>query len=176
MTIYFLRHASAGKKYVNAKKDERRPLDEPGVLQARYVGRLLSNLDIQLDQIISSPLKRALQTASLAANELAFETGSQIDVALRPESEFDQFQELLARYSRYESIMVVGHNPSLSEFLSKTISSNSSPAHVDFKKGAVAKVEMSGRNGTLEWLITPKIARTLQTTLKASSRPKISRK
>jgi phosphohistidine phosphatase len=56
MTLYFLRHASAGKKYVNPKKDERRPLDESGILQARYIGRLLSNMDIQLDQIISSPL------------------------------------------------------------------------------------------------------------------------
>jgi phosphohistidine phosphatase len=176
MTVYFLRHASAGKKYVNSKRDERRPLDEQGILQARYIGRLLSNLDIQLDQIISSPLKRAMQTASLAANELAFETGIQVEAALRPESEYEQFQELLARYAKHEAIMVVGHNPSLSEFLSKTISSNSGAAHMDFKKGAVAKVEMTGRNGSLEWLITPKIARTLQTTLKTSSRPKTSRK
>jgi phosphohistidine phosphatase len=176
MTVYFLRHASAGKKYVNSKRDERRPLDEQGILQARYIGRLLSNLDIQLDQIISSPLKRAMQTASLAANELAFETGIQVEAALRPESEYEQFQELLARYAKHEAIMVVGHNPSLSEFLSKTISSNSGAAHMDFKKGAVARVEMTGRNGSLEWLITPKIARTLQTTLKASSRPKTSRK
>ena len=176
MTVYFLRHASAGKKYVNSKRDERRPLDEQGILQARYIGRLLSNLDIQMDQIISSPLKRAMQTASLAANELAFEIGIQVEAALRPESEYEQFQELLSRYSKHDAIMIVGHNPSLSEFLSKTISSNSGAAHMDFKKGAVAKVEMTGRNGTLEWLITPKIARTLQTTLKASSRPKISRK
>ncbi len=176
MTIYFLRHASAGKSYVNPKRDEKRPLDEAGILQARYIGRLLSNMDIQLDQIISSPLKRAMQTASLVANELAFETGIQTDAALRPESEYEQFQELLARCSRFEAIMVVGHNPSLSEFLTKTISSNTGAAHVNFKKGAVAKVEMSGRSGTLEWLITPRIARTLQTTLKASSRPKTSRK
>jgi phosphohistidine phosphatase len=176
MTIYFLRHASAGKKYVNPRRDEKRPLDESGSLQARYVGRLLANMDIQVDQIVSSPLKRALQTASLVANELAFETGIQIDAALRPESEYEQFQELLARYSRLETIMVVGHNPSLNEFLSKTISSTSGATHVNFKKGSVARVEMSGRTGTLEWLITPKIARTLQTTLKASSRPKISRK
>jgi phosphohistidine phosphatase len=176
MIIYFLRHASAGKNYVSPKRDEKRPLDESGILQARYVGRLLANMDIQVDQIVSSPLKRALQTASLAANELAFETGIQIDAALRPESEFEQFQELLGRYSRFDTIMVVGHNPSLSEFLSKTISSNSGTAHVDLKKGSVAKVEMSGRSGTLEWLITPKIARTLQTNLKVSSRPKISRK
>ena len=89
MTIYFLRHASAGKRYVNPKRDENRPLDETGILQARYIGRLLSNMDIQLDQIISSPLKRAMQTASLAANELAFETGIQTDAALRPESEYE---------------------------------------------------------------------------------------
>jgi Fructose-2,6-bisphosphatase len=95
MTLYFLRHASAGKKYVNPKKDERRPLDESGILQARYIGRLLSNMDIQLDQIVSSPLKRALQTASLAANELAFETGIQIDAALRPESEYENSRNCL---------------------------------------------------------------------------------
>ena len=60
MLLYFLRHASAGKSMMNPKKDERRPLDEEGMLQARYVGRLLANLDVQVDQIISSPLKRAL--------------------------------------------------------------------------------------------------------------------
>ena len=41
---------------LNPKKDERRPLDEEGILQSRYVGRLLANLDVQVDQIVSSPL------------------------------------------------------------------------------------------------------------------------
>ena len=65
MLLYFLRHASAGKTMLNPKKDERRPLDDEGILQARYMGRLLANLDVQVDQIISSPLTRARQTASL---------------------------------------------------------------------------------------------------------------
>src|SRR3954452_23381376 len=98
MIVYFLRHASAGKSMRNPKKDERRPLDEEGILQARYVGRLLANLDVQVDQIISSSLKRARQTASLVANELAFEGAVQIDDALRPEADFDQFQSMLSRY------------------------------------------------------------------------------
>ena len=46
MLLYFLRHASAGKSTMNPKKDERRPLDEEGMLQVRYVGRLLANLDV----------------------------------------------------------------------------------------------------------------------------------
>lgn len=176
MLLYFFRHASAGKTMVSPKKDERRPLDEEGILQARYIGRLLANLDVQVDQIISSPLKRARQTASLVANELAFEGAVQIDDALRPEAEFDQFQTMLSRYKKYDAIMVVGHNPSFTEFLSKSISGAGGAAHIDFKKGAVARVEMNGRTGVLNWLVTPKIARTLHTSLKSSSRPKTSRK
>ena len=176
MLIYFFRHASAGKTMLNPKKDERRPLDEEGILQVRYVGRLLANLDVQVDQIISSPLKRARQTASLVANELAFEGAVQIDDALRPDGEFGEFQSMLARYKNYDAIMVVGHNPSFTEFLSKSISGTGGSVRIDLKKGSVARVEMNGRTGTLDWLMTPKIARTLQTSLKSSSRPKTSRK
>lgn len=161
---------------LNPKKDERRPLDEEGILQVRYVGRLLANLDVQVDQIISSPLKRARQTATLVANELAFEGVVQIDDALRPEAGFEQFRAMLARYRKYDAVMVVGHNPSFTEFLSKSVSSDGAAAHIDFKKGAVARVELNGRTGILDWLVTPKIARTLQTSLKSSSRPKTSRK
>ena len=176
MLLYFFRHASAGKTILNPKKDERRPLDEEGILQVRYVGRLLANLDVQVDQIISSPLKRARQTAALAANELAFEGAVQIDDALRPEADFEQFRTMLARYKKYDAVMVVGHNPSFTEFLSKSVSSSGGFAHIDFKKGAGARVELNGSTGTLDWLVTPKIARTLQTSLKSSSRPKTSRK
>jgi phosphohistidine phosphatase len=176
MIVYFLRHASAGKSTSNQKKDERRPLDEEGNLQARYIGRVLANLDVQVEQIISSPLTRARQTASLVANELAFESEIQLDDALLPDAGFDQFQAMLARYKKHEAIMVVGHNPSLAEFLSKSISAGTGAAQIDFKKGAVAKVEMNARTGTLNWLITPKIARALQAGVKTSSRPKTSRK
>jgi len=161
---------------VNSTKDERRPLDEEGILQARYVGRMLSNLDIQVEQIISSPLKRALQTASLVANELAFEHAIEMDDALRPEAGLAEFQTMLSRFRKYEAVMVVGHNPSLTEFLSKTVSAGASPAHLELKKGAVAKVETSGRIGMLHWLVTAKIARSLQASRRLSSRPKTSRK
>src|SRR5579863_9577220 len=112
MIVYFLRHASAGKKMLDPKRDERRPLDQEGILQARYIGRMLAALDVQVDAIVTSPLKRALQTASLVANELAFEAPVQTDNALLPEGEFDQFRSMLARLRKHEEIIVVGHNPS----------------------------------------------------------------
>jgi phosphohistidine phosphatase len=176
MIIYFLRHASAGQSLLDPQKDERRPLDEEGTLQARYIGRMLANLDVQVEQIVSSPLKRSRQTASLVANELAFEGAVQVDDALRPQAQVGEFQALLSRLRKHEAVMVVGHNPSMNEFLSKIVSAGAGAARIELKKGAVAKVELAGRSGILDWLVTPKIARSLQSSRKRSSRPKTSRK
>ena len=64
MIVYFLRHANAGQKRLNPVQDEKRPLDKEGIEQCRYVGRLLNGLDVHVDLILTSPLKRATQTAS----------------------------------------------------------------------------------------------------------------
>src|SRR5207342_1547710 len=110
MVLYFLRHASAGEPVSNPKKDEKRALDETGVEQCGYVGRALAALDVQVDAIISSPLKRAAQTASLVGNELSYEGKLQLEDELRPGASFADFRRLLQRYSKHEAIMVVGHS------------------------------------------------------------------
>jgi phosphohistidine phosphatase len=84
MIIYFLRHASAGESLVNPKKDEKRALDNEGIEQCGYVGRALAAIEAQVDCIVSSPLKRATQTASLVGNEMGYEGKLQIETALRP--------------------------------------------------------------------------------------------
>ena len=176
MIIYFLRHASAGQRVANPSKDEKRALDKEGMEQCGYVGRALAALDVQVDTIISSPLKRSTQTASLIANELGYESKLQIEPAVRPEATFADFRKLLDKYSKQEAIMVVGHNPNLSEFLGRVISDTGCEASIVLKKGAVAKVEMRRNSATLDWCITPKIVRTLYTAAAESSRPKTSPK
>jgi len=176
MIIYFLRHASAGEHLVSPKKDEKRALDKDGIEQCGYVGRALAALDAQVDVIISSPLKRATQTASLVGNEMGYEGKLQIETGLRPEATLADFRRMLEKYSRQESIMVVGHNPNLSQFLGTVISESGCEASVDLKKGAVARVDMRRSSGTLQWCLTPKALRTLYTTAVESSRPKTSRK
>jgi phosphohistidine phosphatase len=176
LIIYFLRHASAGQGYADPKKDEKRPLDEEGILQCRYVGGALAALGVSVDAIISSPLKRAVQTANLVANEIGHEARIVLDAALRPEATYEQFRPLLQRYNGAEAIMVVGHNPSETDFLSRSVSARAGLAKIDFKKGAVAKVEVTGRSGELKWLLTPKTVRAIYETASSSSRPKTSRK
>jgi phosphohistidine phosphatase len=176
MILYFLRHASAGESLANPKKDEKRALDKDGIEQCGYVGRALTAMDVQVDVIVSSPLKRATQTASLVGNEMGYEGKLQIENALRPGTAFADFRRLLEKYSSQESIMVVGHNPNLSQFLGAVIGENGSEASVDLKKGAVARVDMRRTTGTLLWCLTPKTLRTLYAAAVESSRPKTSRK
>src|ERR1700723_2730305 len=121
MIIYFLRHANAGKPLADLKKDEKRALDKEGIEQCGTVGRALAALDVQVDVIISSPLKRAAQTASLVGNELGYEGKLQFEDALRPGASSAAFRRLLEKYSTQEAVMVAGHNPNLSEFLGRTI-------------------------------------------------------
>lgn len=176
MIIYFLRHANAGEHLSNAKKDEKRALDKEGIEQCGIVGRALAALDVQVEAMISSPLKRSVQTASLVGNELSFEGKLQLEDALRPGSSFTDFTRLLTKYSKLESVMVVGHNPNLSEFLGRIICENGYEAGVDLKKGAVARVEVGRRSGIMNWCLTPKILRTAYAVAAESSRPKTSRK
>ena len=176
MIVYFLRHANAGTHLANPKKDEKRGLDKEGIEQCGYVGRALAALDVQVDIVISSPLKRATQTAALVGNEMGHEGKLQIDPSLRPQATFADFRKLLDKYARQEAIMVVGHNPNLSESLARSISDAGCEAGLELRKGAVAKVELRRTSGSLQWVLTPKILRALYAAAAESSRPKSSRK
>ena len=82
MQIFFLRHANAGEPKLNPVKDEKRPLDKLGIEQSHDVGRALAALNITVDAIISSPLRRATQTAAVVANEIDHE--EKVDYRQRP--------------------------------------------------------------------------------------------
>ncbi|HZQ19171.1 MAG TPA: phosphoglycerate mutase family protein [Terriglobales bacterium] len=179
MIIYIVRHASAGEHVDNPKKDEKRPLDPDGIEQCGFIGRALSALNAQPDAIISSPLKRATQTASLIGNEIGYEGKLHLETALRPDASFTDFRRMLDKFSKHEAVMVVGHNPSITEFLGRMVAKSGCEALVDFKKGAVARVETGRHSATLNWFFTPKMAREIQAAATAAaekSAPKTSRK
>jgi phosphohistidine phosphatase len=176
MDIYFLRHASAGH-YNPAGNDDKRPIDKTGVQQSHDVGRALAALDLKLDVVISSPLTRAMQTAEIAAGELGHKNKIVIDDALCPEASYEEFEDLLVRYGKNKAIMLVGHNPSMTEFLNRILAGSDSAGFIDFKKGAVAKVEKDeSETAVLKWCMTPKVVRAIQQASASSSRPKTTLK
>jgi len=176
MIIYFLRHANAGQKRLNPVQDKKRPLDKEGIEQCRYVGRFLNSLDVHVDLILSSPLKRATQTASMVGNEIAYEQKIELTPALQPGAAYESFRELVHHLGELEAVMVVGHNPNMSRFLSLLVTGGQSERAMEMKKGSVARVEIGPKRSVLNWLVTPRLIKSAYTSVQSSSQPKTSKK
>jgi phosphohistidine phosphatase len=162
MIVYFLRHASAGQSRKDPVQDARRPLDKEGIEQSTMMGRALAAAGVQVDEVISSPLKRATQTAALVANELGYDGKIIYSTAISKEARFEHFRALLQKHSKRDAIMVVGHNPNLSQFLSQVLSGGQTDRAADLKKGSVARVELDSRGrATLHWCLTPRLLRAI---------------
>ena len=120
---------------LNPAKDAKRPLDKLGIEQSHDVGRALAALDITVDVIISSPLRRATQTAAVVANEIDHEDKVVIDNALSPGRDLRAIPGVAgAATAARTPIMVVGHNPSMTEFLNKLVGDRRHAA-LEMKKG-----------------------------------------
>ena len=178
MVIYFLRHANAGlKQFSDAVKDEKRPIDKIGEVQSHDVGRALAAIGVTVNVILSSPLARAMQTAAIVSQELGHEEKLVIDDALRPEATFEKFKALLNRHKDKAAIMVVGHDPSMTEFVNKVLSGGGPLAAIEMKKGGVAKVEKDLRKqAVLKWVMPPKVVQKIQRSSAKRSRPKTALK
>ncbi|HEY3725990.1 MAG TPA: histidine phosphatase family protein [Solirubrobacteraceae bacterium] len=101
--LWLLRHAEAADGF----PDDERPLTERGIRQAETVGRALERLDIHLDACLSSPKRRAVQTAELACAPL----GVEVTVERRLSGEPFDALDLVAGLGE---ALLVGHDPSFS--------------------------------------------------------------
>lgn len=177
MNLYFLRHASAGLRRRSPILDLKRPLDKEGKKHCLQLAYVLNALNIQFDLIISSPLKRCLQTASLIGTETGYEAQILNSNALAPEATLKDFQRLLRENTHAENLLVVGHNPNLSSFLgSILVPATSSEAKIRLRKGSMARVVLTRGPATLQTLLDPRTVRALYATSTKSSRRKTSRK
>jgi len=180
MNLFILRHASAGSPRANPLLDLKRPLDKDGKTQCLQLAHVLNALKLNFDLVVSSPLKRAQQTAQLVATETGYEQKILISNALAPGATFTQFQRLLRDTSTSENILVVGHNPNLSQFLTQLLgvgaNDDSATPRVRLRKGSLARVNLQRNTAVLQSLIDPRVVRALYTTSTKSSRRKTSRK
>lgn len=175
MNLYLMRHANAGLARENPVLDVKRALIKEGKEQCMLMGRILSTLKVQVDVVVSSPLKRALQTAQFVGTELGYDAKVEISKALAPDAEYADFQDLLGKYADREGVLMVGHNPNVFQFLGRLITANGGAA-IRMRKGSVARVDLDRHPPLLQWLIDPRMARAIYLSVAKSSRPKTSRK
>jgi phosphohistidine phosphatase len=178
MNLYILRHASAGIRRPNPLLDLKRPLDKEGKKHCLQLAYVLNALNIQFDLIVSSPLKRCLQTASLVGTETGYEAQIMHSNGLAPEATLKDFQELLYQCQDNENLLLVGHNPNLTSFLGSLLVPTASKveARIRLRKGSLARLNMTRGPATLQGLLDPRTVRALYATSTKSSRRKTSRK
>jgi phosphohistidine phosphatase len=182
MNLYVMRHASAGNRRSNPVMELRRPLDKQGKRDCLLLGNTLTSMNVSFDLIVSSPLKRSLQTASLVGTETGYEQKILLSDALAPAATYAQFEKLLVECSHYESLLVVGHNPNLTQFLGLLMQpaletkATRPPALVRLRKGSIARLNLERGAATLQWMLDPRVVRTLYASSTTKSRRKISRK
>ena len=155
MKHYILRHGAAEPSSPGG--DSSRRLTQEGKDVCTRMAAALRGR-IAVDSLLSSPLIRARQTAELFSAGLGVHLEVEISGALSPGSGVDEtIRELSIRGS--ENIMIVGHNPHLSDLTAALVSNGS--LRFDMKKTAVLCIDFSGSvregSGDLLWITVPKL-------------------
>lgn len=160
MNLYLLRHGIAAEPGATGFKDDERPLVPKGVQKLGKVARALGKLEISFDLILSSPYLRARQTAEIIAEKLDLKKRLEFADALMPGNAPGKLIALLEHFEPPPpEVLLVGHEPFLSDLISLLISGQTTSS-VAMKKGGLCKLGVErlrpGRCATLEWLLTPK--------------------
>lgn len=121
-------------------------------------------MDLKLDRILSSPLPRALKTAEIVADVLGLSAILETADALAANRDAASICEWLP--TRTENrVMLVGHNPSLSEMIGLLVTGGlGPPSPCELRKGGIAALQSSPGQGMgmrLDWLARPRLLRKL---------------
>ena len=160
MRIYLVRHATASH---DAPSDEERQLTKEGHDEAGLAGRSLHALGARPDHIFSSPLTRALQTAEALAHSLHLTKKIKVLKELANEHPVSALLKALHPFQKDSELVLVGHEPSISEHLVAFLGVRRLEAF-PLGKGTMACVEMHGLehgSGKLVWLLRQKQLRCL---------------
>jgi phosphohistidine phosphatase len=160
MQVYLLRHgiAEEGKPGVS---DADRALTPEGRRRLRHVLELASEAKVKPDLILTSPLKRAVQTAAIARQVFGHKEKIAESRALLPGSSTDEtWQEIRAHEEAAPSLLLVGHNPLFADLAAYLLGTPN--AQVEFKKGAIMRIDFESLSlkpkGILRWYLTAALA------------------
>ena len=159
MELYLLRHGIA-ESARPGMKDAERALTEEGRVKLRRVLQRAKEAGVKPDLILSSPYRRATETADLAAAALAYRGKIVQTPALAPHaSPFEAWEEIRRR-NRQSSVLLSSHEPLMSALMAFLLGN---PAmQVDMKKAALARVDCERLDpepeAVLKWLLTPATA------------------
>jgi phosphohistidine phosphatase len=126
-TLYVVRHAKSSWDDPE-KADFDRPLNERGKTDAPRMGKRLKEKDVHPNVIIASPAKRARSTAKRIAREIGYaKENIKTDRALYHAGEAIILDVIRQVKPKHDVLMIVGHNPGLTDFVNALMDESSNP-------------------------------------------------
>lgn len=157
-TLFLFRHAKSS--WENSElADFERPLNSRGLDDATFMGTLIYENQIKPDVILSSPAKRAKQTAILVRETAQLEKPIQYEERIYEASPLTLMQIVSRQDDSKESVFLFGHNPGF-EGLVKLLTGE----NLDFPTAGFAKIslridswsDISANCGRMELFASPK--------------------
>jgi phosphohistidine phosphatase len=157
--IYLLRHGIA-EDASPGRPDSERALTAEGREKLRRVLQRARDAGVTPSLILSSPYRRALETADVSVEVLGYRGKVVKTRALVPEaSPFDTWKEIRARPEE-RAILLASHEPLMSSLVAHLLASPG--LAVDMKKAALVRVDCDRigpePKGVLKWMLTPATA------------------
>lgn len=165
MQIVIVRHGVAFDRDPAQWPDDRqRPLTEEGEKKMRRAALGLKWLVPQVDVLLSSPWKRAWQTAEVLHVESGWPSPKSCE-ALEGDRNHRGVLTVLREYASAGTVALVGHEPQSHRLASYLLTGDAARVLLEFKKGAAAGLLIEGplRAGTarLLWSLPPRALRGL---------------
>ena len=159
MEIYVLRHGIAEKVGPDGS-DAKRALTPKGRQKLRQVLRLARAAAVRPSLILTSPLLRAVQTAEVAAEVLAYQHELVQTPALLPTASPHALWQELRSHKNERAQLLVGHEPSLSQMVGYLL--GATELHIELKKAGLVRLDLekfgTAPSGILKWMLAPKLA------------------
>lgn len=165
MKLILVRHAIATEREASPDLDDAaRPLTPAGIRRFRRAARGFARLQITVDEVWTSPLLRAVQTAELLVQAMGRPNSTRTASELEPGGSFDALLARLGGAATLTCVALVGHEPYLGDFATYLMTGSRFGA-VRFKKGAMAALAIASFEppirGQLQWLLAPRQLRAM---------------
>lgn len=157
MEIYILRHGIAEEPKAGLR-DAERALTDVGREKLRAVLEQAHSSDVKPSLILTSPYRRATQTAHMAGQVLRCSKIVETEI-LVPGSAPKAVWDAICAHRREPALLLAGHEPLLGMTVGYLLGV---PAlQVDLKKAALVRIDQESfggaPRGVLKWMLTPRL-------------------
>jgi phosphohistidine phosphatase len=160
MELYILRHGIADEGRPG-EPDSDRALTSEGKKKLRGILKLARYGGVDPTLVMTSPLRRAVETAEIAVEVLGYKGDVLRTEALTPSARPEAVWDELRIHKDESQVLLSGHEPLFSGLTAYLLQSPN--LQVDFKKGAIVRIDLvkfsAEPRGVLKWMLVSRLAK-----------------